>query len=147
MTLAALAAAPSLPACRTLGAPSEAVGPPLDQEGRGPSELQGDDMFGIIGQMLTTEKDRDRLIEILLRGTHDMPGCRVYAISKDTDDASAIWITEIWDSEQAHRASLELPAVQAAIQAGRPLIQGFGARHTVQPVGGIGVSQPSGEVD
>lgn len=96
-------------------------------------------MYGIIGQMLTTEEDRDRLIDILLAGTQDMPGCRLYAISKDADDAASIWITEIWDSEQAHRASLELPGVQAAIQEGRPLIRGFGARHTVQPVGGIGV--------
>lgn len=96
-------------------------------------------MFGIIGQMLTTEEDRDRLIEILLRGTQDMPGCRVYVISKDTGDPAAIWITEIWDSEEAHRASLELPAVQEAIAEGRPLITGFGARHTVLPVGGLGV--------
>lgn len=96
-------------------------------------------MFGIIGQMLTTEEDRDRLIEILLRGTADMPGCRVYAIAKDADDPKAIWITEIWDSEDAHRASLDLPAAQAAIAEGRPLITGFGARHTVQPVGGVGL--------
>lgn len=97
-------------------------------------------MFGIIGQMLTTDGDRDRLIEILLDGTRDMPGCRVYAISKDAEDANALWITEFWDSEEAHRASLELPGVQAAISEGRPLIKGFGARHTVMPVGGIGLA-------
>ena len=64
-------------------------------------------MFGIIGQLLTAADDRDRLIEILLEGTRNMPGCRLYAISKDVEDAATIWITdmrtfadmnEVWDA-------------------------------------------------
>ena len=96
-------------------------------------------MYGIIGQIEATEGNRDELITILLNGTKDMPGCKLYAISADTTDETGIWITEIWDSEESHQASLQLPAVQQAIAEGRPMIAGFGARHIVTPMGGTGV--------
>ncbi len=96
-------------------------------------------MYGIIGQIQATEGNRDKLIEILLTGTKEMPGCKLYAISTDTTDETGIWITEIWDSETSHQASLQLPAVQKAIADGRPMIAGFGERRIVTPVGGIGV--------
>ena len=97
-------------------------------------------MYGIIGKMVATEGSRDKLIEILLNGTQDMPGCKLYAISADSADETGIWITEIWDSEESHQASLQLPSVQAAIAEGRPMIAGFGDRHIVNPVGGVGIS-------
>lgn len=97
-------------------------------------------MYGIIGELIATDGNRDALIEILLRGTQNMPGCRLYAISADVDNPNSIWITEIWDTEEAHQASLQVPDVQAAIAQGRPMIAGFGARHIVNPVGGIGVT-------
>ena len=96
-------------------------------------------MYGIIGQLKATDGNRDKLIDILLNGTQDMPGCKLYAISADTADETSIWITEIWESEAAHQASLQLPSVQQAIAAGRPMIAGFGARHIVNPIGGIGI--------
>lgn len=68
-----------------------------------------------------------------------MPGCKLYSIAADTADDTAIWITEFWDTEEHHKASLQLPAVQAAISEGKPLIAGFGERHIVSPRGGIGV--------
>lgn len=96
-------------------------------------------MYGIIGQMQATEGNREKLIDILLNGTKEMPGCKLYAISADTTDETSIWITEIWDSEESHQASLQLPSVQQAIADGRPMIAGFGDRHIVTPIGGVGV--------
>ena len=96
-------------------------------------------MYGIIGKMIATEGKREKLIEILLNGTQEMPGCKLYAVSADTEEANAIWITEIWDTEASHQASLQLPAVQNAIAEGKPMIAGFGDRHIVTPAGGFGV--------
>ncbi|MEM7336896.1 MAG: putative quinol monooxygenase [Chloroflexota bacterium] len=96
-------------------------------------------MYGIIGQLKATAGNRDKLISILLNGTQEMPGCKLYAISADSTDDISIWITEFWDSEEAHQASLQLPSVQAAIAEGKPIIAGFGDRHIVNPVGGIGI--------
>ncbi len=68
-----------------------------------------------------------------------MPGCLSYVVAKDPTDADAIWITEVWDSQHSHRASLSLPAVQKAIARGKPMIASFGPTTDTQPVGGHGL--------
>ena len=93
--------------------------------------------YGIIGQMKVAAGKRDELIAILAAGTRDMPGNISYTISKDQSDENAIWITEYWESKEAHAASLQLESVQAAIGKGRPMIEGFGHRFEVTPVAGI----------
>jgi quinol monooxygenase YgiN len=52
---------------------------------------------------------------------------------------NAIWITEVWDSKQSHRASLSLPAVQQAIAQAKPLITSFNPPTITQPIGGHGL--------
>jgi quinol monooxygenase YgiN len=69
-----------------------------------------------------------------------MPGCLSYIVAKDATDANAIWITEVWGSEERHKASLWLLAVRNAIAKGRPLIAGFGERFVTSPVGGYGLA-------
>lgn len=96
-------------------------------------------MYGLIGKMLTAPGQRDFVIDILLQGTEAMPGCRSYIVARDPADENAIWITEAWDSQEQHRASLTLPAVQQAIAQARPHITGFGERFETQPVGGHGL--------
>jgi len=95
-------------------------------------------MYGLIGKMTAAEGKRDELIKILTANS-SMPGCLSYIVAKDPADANAIWITEVWDSKESHAASLKLPAVQAAIAKGRPMITGFSDSHETQPVGGIGL--------
>ena len=96
-------------------------------------------MYGLIGRMTATPGQRDALVTILLDGTDTMPGCLSYIVATDPADADAIWITEVWDSEASHRASLQLPAVQAAIRAGKPLIPSFDKHIITTPVGGHGL--------
>ena len=96
-------------------------------------------MFGLIGKAVALEGKRDALIEALLEGTTTMPGCLSYIVARDVSDPNALWITEVWDSEASHKASLSLPAVKAAIAKGRPLIAGFGERFITTPVGGTGL--------
>src|SRR5690606_23095700 len=95
--------------------------------------------FGLIGKMKAQPGKRDALLEILLAGTGSMPGCLSYIIAKDPSDADALWVTEVLDSEANHKASLSLPAVQAAIAEARPLIAGFDSHVTTEPVGGVGL--------
>lgn len=97
-------------------------------------------MYGLIGKLIAVPGQRDALIAILLEGTDAMPGCLSYVIARDPTDEAAIWITEVWESREAHAASLQLPAVQAAIAKGRALIAGFDDRHETEPVGGHGLA-------
>jgi len=96
-------------------------------------------MYGLIGKMLATPGNREKLLDTMLNGMSEMPGCLSYVIARDADDVDALWITEAWESAEAHKASLSLPAVQATIGVARPLIAGFGERFETEPVGGIGI--------
>ena len=96
-------------------------------------------MFGLIGKMRAVPGQRDALIAILLESTTQMPGCLSYIVAKDEADVDAIWVTEVWDSEDSHRASLYLPQVQAAIARARPMITGFDSHIRTAPVGGVGL--------
>jgi quinol monooxygenase YgiN len=96
-------------------------------------------MYGLIGKITTVPGQRDAFAAILLDGTTAMPGCLSYVIARDPADENALWITEVWDSQESHKASLSVPAVQAAIAQGRPLIAGFSNRVETVPIGGYGI--------
>jgi quinol monooxygenase YgiN len=98
-------------------------------------------MYGLIGKMTATPGQRDALAAILLQGTGSMPGCLSYVVATDPTEADALWITEVWDSAESHRASLALPAVQEAIAQGRPMIAGFSHRTETIPLGGFGLPE------
>ncbi len=89
--------------------------------------------------MIAAPGKRDALIEILLEGQAELPGCLSYIVARDTEDENAIWIIEVWESQARHQASLSLPSVQQAIERGKPLIAGFGERFETEPVGGVGL--------
>lgn len=96
-------------------------------------------MYGLIGKVMAVPGRRDALVAILLEGTGEMPGCLSYVVATDPSDADAIWVTEVWESQAAHQASLSLPAVREAIGKGRPLIAGFDQHVVTTPVGGHGL--------
>jgi quinol monooxygenase YgiN len=98
-------------------------------------------MYGLIGKMIAVPGQRDPLIAILLASIEDMPGCRSYVVARDPGEADAIWITEVWDDPQSHKASLSLPAVQSAIARAKPLIKEFAAHFITEPVGGHGLGK------
>lgn len=96
-------------------------------------------MYGLIGKLRAKPGKRDELLALLLGGIDSMPGCFNYIVAKDPTDADAIWITEVWDSETSHKASLALPQVRAAISKAMPLIAGFDSSTPTVPIGGVGL--------
>ena len=98
-------------------------------------------MYGLIAKMTAVAGQRDALAAILLDGTQAMPGCLSYVIARDPADENALWITEVWDSQASHKASLSLPSVQAAIAKGRALIAGFSNRVETVPIGGYEIER------
>lgn len=93
--------------------------------------------YGLIGEMKSVPGKRADLLAILRQGTSAMPGNLLYLIAEDRANPDSLWFTEVWTSEAAHRASLDLPEVQAAIAKARPLIAGFGTRAELRPVAGV----------
>ena len=56
-------------------------------------------MYGLIGKMAAAPGQCDALATVLLAGTGSMPGCLSYIVATDPSDPDALWITEVWDSQ------------------------------------------------
>lgn len=96
-------------------------------------------MFGLIGRLRAVAGKRAELAAVLVQEDGSMPGCLSYVVAEDPADADVLIVTEVWVDEAAHKASLSLPAVQAAIAKGRPLIAGFDSQVKTKVLGGIGL--------
>ena len=82
------------------------------------------------------------LADVLLeasRGVAEARGCQIYIVHVSPAEPDAVWVTEVWDSKADHDASLSLPATQALIKRGRPLIAGFSDRLETTVLGGLGL--------
>jgi len=101
-------------------------------------------MYGLIAKLTALPGKRDEFISIVSAATREMPGCFSYVMAKDAADENTIWVTEVWESELSHDASLALGPVLSAIVRAKPLIANFERVAVTTPVAGVhGASQAS----
>ena len=102
--------------------------------------------FGMYARLVAKAGERDALTAILLRGVNGLRahGCQLYVVSHAVDHADVVWVTEVWDSREAHAASLQLPETRAAIAEAMPLLTGEFESIELGVVGGLGLGDPAG---
>ncbi len=114
---------------RDLRERSSACRSPIRWRGTRPKRSRsGALMYGLIGRIRAVPGKRDELAAILIQDDGAMPGCLSYIVAEDPTDADLLWVTEVWTDQAAHRASLQLPAVQG--------------RHRQRPPPDRGLRQP-----
>ncbi len=94
--------------------------------------------YGLHVRIEAAQGRGDELEALLLEaaaGLEETPGCLVYVVSRAPERSGVVYVTELWESREAHDASLQDPAVREAIARGRPLIASF-ASEQLRPVGG-----------
>jgi quinol monooxygenase YgiN len=96
-------------------------------------------MYGHIARITAKPGQRETLLGILLGNIGPMPGCLSYVVAMDDAGADAVWVTELWESQAAHTASLTLPEVKATIAKAMPHIASVDPAIETTPVGGIGL--------
>jgi len=96
-------------------------------------------MYGLIVKLTTVAGKRDELIGVLRESAANMSGCLSYVVAKDAVQEDVVWVTEAWDSQASHDASLSLPAVKAAIPRAKPLVANFEKIGVTHPVWGAGL--------
>jgi len=98
---------------------------------------------GISGSMGTRPGQRDAVVALLLRDVEALKavGCDLYVVSVSADKPDTIFVTEVWKSAAAHKASLQLPSVKAAIAEAMPMLSGEFEQATYSVVGGLGLSE------
>ena len=98
--------------------------------------------FGLTGSFRAQPGQGDALAEVLVQAAAALDAnaeCELYVVLRSPDDPEAVWVTEVWTSQEAHRASLEDEGIRALITQARPLIAGLGERFELSPVGGKGL--------
>ena len=82
--------------------------------------------FANVGTLGTVPGRRDEVVSILTRPSAELGkvGCLLYEVGVNDDRPDTVFVAELWTSAEAHRASLRLDSVQAAISEARPLLSG-----------------------
>lgn len=82
--------------------------------------------YANIGTLGAVPGKRDELVALLTRRSTELNdmGCLLYEVGTRDDEPDTVYVVELWDSEEAHRASLELETVRATISEARPLLSG-----------------------
>jgi quinol monooxygenase YgiN len=76
------------------------------------------------GKLTALRGQRDALSAALRRQGEALQaaGCELFAVRPAQDDPDVVWVTEVWTSAEAQRASLRQPAVRSAIVQARSLL-------------------------
>ena len=90
-------------------------------------------MFGQINKITTVPGKRDEVVRLVMNGSDEMPGCHSYIVAKDAQDADVIWVSEVWDSAEMQKASMEIPDVKQSVEQAMPMIAGFETIATTVP--------------
>jgi quinol monooxygenase YgiN len=97
--------------------------------------------YGLQVRMTAIEGRGDALQELMLaaaRLMEPLPDCHLYIVQRVPDEPDTVRVTEVWESQAAHAASLAMDEVRELIASARPLIAGI-EHHVVHPVGGKGL--------
>ncbi len=98
--------------------------------------------YALCGKFTTDPQDRDALLDILSAAAGLMAqaaGCQMYIVYRDAADGGAVWVTELWESKEAHDNSLSMAGVRDLIAQAMPLVRGPIEQHPLIPVSGKGL--------
>jgi len=88
--------------------------------------------FANVGSLGTKPGKRDAVVEILTRLNPDLieAGCLLYEVGVRDDEPDTVFVVELWESETAHKQSLQLQSVKDSINDAIPLLSGqFDGEH------------------
>lgn len=82
--------------------------------------------FANVGTLGIKPGARDQVVAILTRANTELAdaGCLLYEVGINDDSSDTVFVVELWESAEAHQASLQLESVRAAIAEAMPLLSG-----------------------
>lgn len=96
-------------------------------------------MYGLITRLTTVPGRRDSVVDLLVAGRQPPVGCLSYVAARDLTDPDALWVTEVWTDETAHKTALQRPDIKAGFGAALRYIATIHDSTITQPVGGVGL--------
>src|SRR5690554_1582198 len=82
--------------------------------------------FANVGTLGVKPGSLDTVVQILTRPNSELAsaGCLLYEVGTSPEQPDTVYVTELWESAEAHRASLELDSVRTAIREAMPHLTG-----------------------
>lgn len=82
--------------------------------------------FANVGTLGVQPGKREEVVAILTRPSHDLAGagCLSYEVGVSDEHPDTVFVSELWESAEAHQASLQLASVRIAIAEAMPLLSG-----------------------
>jgi len=82
--------------------------------------------FANVGTLGTLPDKRDKLVAHLTARSDLLAtlGCQLYEVGVNDEQPNTVFVMELWESADAHRASLQRPEVQESIARARPWLSG-----------------------
>ena len=96
-------------------------------------------MYGLITKIAVVPGRRDEITAILKESASGMQGCLSYVVANDSSDPNLIWVTEVWESQARHEASLSLPSVRNGMMRAKGAISAVDRIAVTMPVWGAGL--------
>jgi quinol monooxygenase YgiN len=106
--------------------------------------------YGCYVKFTARSGQRDTLVEHLLHAAasaEKVAGCELYIINTSPTEPDCVWVTEVWQNQRDHDASLTVEGARESIQQVLPLLAGAPEKIDVSPVGGKGLSLKGSRID
>ena len=92
-------------------------------------------MYGLIVKLTAATGRRNDLITMMGGAdSHTVPGCLSFIVAEDAANEDVLWITEVWETQAHHEASLQAPAVEPSLANADTLIAAYERVAVTQPV-------------
>ena len=100
-------------------------------------------MYQLHGSLKAAKGSGNKLANILIEASEvvsELDDCKLYLVSLDKKDEDIIWITEVWESKEAHDSSLALDSIRTLIGKAMPLLDGMPEKgQELNFLGGYGI--------
>ena len=99
---------------------------------------------GLIDVLTCAPEDQDKLFDLLIhiaQHLENIDDCLYFVISKEVNNPSKIWVTELWTSKEAHDQSLADAGshIHDVISEAMTLVTDERQRATLRPILGKGI--------
>lgn len=81
--------------------------------------------FCKFGKLHAIKGNCHKLLSILLTASkelEDVDNCFCYIVGQDETDLDAVYVYEVWEDKEAHKQSLDLPAIKKLITSAMPIL-------------------------
>lgn len=98
--------------------------------------------YSYYGSLSCDEENRKELLAYLLEAAKEMeavPECHLYLVATDPHEKETVYVYEVWDSPEAHNASLEMKVFRDLIAKAQPIITGMDNYPSLKIHGGKGM--------